>query len=889
MKVLVLKLGLEDIQSRLMYSIKQVIVRSRPGLRIIAPSIVNGVLVGTLLALLLPSVTSLGSLLLERLVSYRRAHIANNPWAHAVVAPDHLLALVAVAALAAAFIRRTALLSLLRRCYSSTVYDASVLWTACAFVMWVESRWSARVLVCVAGLLFTYAIARYRSPFASDADSLVKIDRPIKQFSEDKLDRRPLILSLVKRLISDSAPVVALIGAYGDGKTSILCLLEKELEKEKAIVVRFKSSLPGDDITLVSTLFNSISKQLRAHFFVLRLRNVLRRFARRISGLVPSAPSGLRDMFAEASQQDELQELTDKLATLPVHRVVVLLDDMDRMQGSELRMLLKIIRATEDYPKLSFVCAFNKKALVDALIRHQVIDRVTLNFASTGETIPSGTAVGQVAADDTRAGYEYLEKFFPVQVPVPKLDDGQIAKEFDFRFNQFAERNGLSMLPEDTAAFDKAFRPFWKPHFLPSLNNLRKIHSYFNALNASFSLVKGEVNLIDFMCVELLRQVEPEVYEQVFKNRSLFYYPEMDIVRWDEREIGSDDAKTKKRLDAAFDQVFRNLHGPERDFVLSLLGKLFPKVNAYHDARGLSNTGTPNEVEADKEERIYHPDHFTTYFSLHVQEGYVSSQELDTLIAVANEMSTVAEAQTHFITYLRSLTGLKKYRFFEKMVRLGDKLGLVQAKALATAIAFESHTLAHDDFDLGEFGTATRLELVLANLFKDSPEITQVLSDVIMQSTSDALAQKVFHFVTEKDSNQIFKNWEFVDFDALKTVLAARMKAKYFVGGEASIYAPSRTWREWQALLWWARVNDEERENVKRYLEDEFERRPATIGRHILWLTPSIDNPSGQKIVDDLFPLSKLVELAKKHGSKAYSTDAEKKAVMKVIEKYGES
>jgi predicted KAP-like P-loop ATPase len=755
--------------------------------------------------------------------------------------------------------------------------------------MWVEPRWSVRAAVSTLGVMLTFTIAWCRTPLVSDASPLINIDRPIKQFSEDKLDRKPLILSLVQRLISDGAPIVALIGAYGDGKTSILYLLEKELEKEKTIVVRFKSSLPGDDLTLVSTLFNSIGKQLRSRFFVRRLRNVLKRFARRISGLVPGAPSGLRDMFAEPSQQDELQELTDKLAVLPVHRVVVLLDDMDRMQGSELRMLLKIIRAAEDYPKLSFVCAFNKKALVDALIRHQVIDRVTLNFASTGAMTTSGTAVGQVAADDTRAGYEYLEKFFPLQIPVPKLDDGQIAKEFDFRFNQFAEHNGLSMLPEDTATFDKAFRPFWKPHFLPSLNNLRKINSYFNSLSASFGLVKSEVNLIDFMCIELLRQVEPEVYEQVFKSRPLFYYPEMDILRWDEREVSLDDANEKKRLDAAFDQVFRNLHGPERESALSLLGLLFPKVNSYHEARGLSSTAVPGEVEADKRKRIYHPDHFTTYFSLHVQEGYVSSQELETLIAVVNEKPSRAEAETHFIGYLRSLTGLKKYRFFEKMMRLGDKLGLVQARALATAIALESLTLAHDDFELGEFGTAIRVELVLANRFKDSEEITHVLSDVITLSTSDALAQRVFHFATDRDNNQIFENWAFVNADQLKTALVTRMKARYSVGGEASIYAPSRTWRDWQALLSWARVNHEAAEDVKKYLEDEFERRPASIGKHILWLTPTRKTPTGQRIVDDFFPLSKLAQLARRHGSKSYSTDAEKEAVTEVIAQYGES
>jgi hypothetical protein len=116
--------------------------------------------------------------------------------------------------------------------------------------------------------------------------------------------------------------------------------------------------------------------------------------------------------------------------------------------------------------------------------------------------------------------------------------------------------------------------------------------------------------------------------------------------------------------------------------------------------------------------------------------------------------------------------------------------------------------------------------------------------------------------------------------------LATRIKKKYTVGGK-SINAEKTSWREWQALLWWARVNDEERENVRKYLEDEFERRPASVGKHILWLTPSIENSSGQKIVDDLFPLSKLAELAMNHGSNSYSTEAEKNAVMKVIDKYG--
>jgi hypothetical protein len=489
-----------------MKPVKDVIVQYKPALNVVLPSVLNGVLAGCVLALILPTIVSLGSRLLAKSASYRKEHLTTNPWFLALVRPEHLLPLLFFTAILVVVICRSSLISLFQRCRSAIAYDASLLWAACTFFAWIEPRWPARLFILLAGLLITAGVVALRTPFSADSDALVRVDRPITSFSEDKLERKPLILSLVARLVSDGAPVIALIGAYGDGKTSILNLLESELKGKKSIVVRFKSSLPGDDLTLVSTLFNSISKQLRRRFFVRRLRNVLKRFARRISGLVPTAPSGLKEMFSEPSQQDELQELTDKLATLPLHRLVVLLDDMDRMQGNELKTLLKIIRATEDYPKLSFVCAFNKKALVDALLRHQIIDRISIVFSSDNERLPSGTAIGQVAADDTRAGYEYLEKFFPVQVPVPKLDDGQIGKEFDFRFNQFAERNKLSLLPEDTAAFDKAFQPFWKPYFLPSLNNLRKINSYFNALAASFSLVKDEVNLIDFMCIELLRQ-----------------------------------------------------------------------------------------------------------------------------------------------------------------------------------------------------------------------------------------------------------------------------------------------------------------------------------------------------------------------------------------------
>jgi len=859
--------------------------RVKNGLKIIAPSTVVGVFVGSISALLLPSMVSITSQISMYMAGFPATKLGHvvEPWVKAIVAPNHLIWIAITCVIAFLYLIRQSLRLFIKRLYAWSIYEGTVLSAVCMFAIWRGPFWWA-VAAFGAGSFLICVIAWNRFRPEDKPNDLISADRPINRLAEDRLDRSRLIVSLVDRLLKDSAPVIALIGAYGDGKTSILNCLDEKLQAQKVPVVRFKSSLPGDDLTLISTLFNSIGKQLRRRFFVRRLSNVLKRFARTFSGLVPSA-SGLKDVFAEQSQKDELDELTESLDMLPVRRLVVLLDDMDRMEGSELRILLKIIRAADDYPKLSFVCAFNKKALVDAFIRHQVMDRISMQFAAaSGQVAVKGTLTGEQLADDARAGYEYLEKFFPVQVPVPKLDESQLSKEFDLRFNQFATRYGLSQDPKDTAVFDKEFNSYWKPVFRPLLNNLRKMNTYFNALNSSFGLVKDEVNVIDFMFVELLQQSDPEIYEQVFRNRSLFYYPEWDLARWDERSGKLSDEKEEDQY-PKYDAMFRHLQGEDRELTLSILSRLFPKVSGYHKDR-LFREPKLAEIDADKQRRIYHPYYFMIYFSLHVPEGYLGFEELEKIIETANSKNQAAEIQDYFSDYVQQLPSLKRYRFFEKITRFESRLQPLHAKTLAKVIAMKSNVLEPDDLDIGDFQAATVLVLVLANRFRDTAEITDVLCDAIRRSTIDGFAVRLLQFASDKEHNKIFESWDHVDFAKLKSALVERLKAKYYKGGSESIYSRG-TWRDWHALVIWARDGAQEVANVQAYLRDEFERRPKSIGKHVLWLLNSLDNVEGERLVNDLFPLAQLAQMAKQLGSEAYSTDSERRAVQEVIQRYG--
>src|SRR5438046_8801180 len=80
-------------------------------------------------------------------------------------------------------------------------------------------------------------------------------------------------------------------------------------------------------------------------------------------------------------------------------RVIVLLDELDRMEKQELITLLKVIRGVSHLPNLSFVCAGDFK-----------------------------TIVGTVKGDFNEENTAYFEKFFFDVIEIPPLDAAAMKK-----------------------------------------------------------------------------------------------------------------------------------------------------------------------------------------------------------------------------------------------------------------------------------------------------------------------------------------------------------------------------------------------------------------------------------------------------------------------------
>ena len=169
-----------------------------------------------------------------------------------------------------------------------------------------------------------------------------------------------MIESMVSTILLDQPSIVAVTGKYGDGKTSFLNLAVGHLRKSihnAPIIVRFSPWLAGDSNALVLSLLNSIVAEIKREFVIPGLSADAARYARTLLSIVPWTER-LKDLVVESSQEGRIDALVDRIAR--VHRrVLVVLDDLDRVEAKELETVLKLLRGSDKLSNITFLCGFN--------------------------------------------------------------------------------------------------------------------------------------------------------------------------------------------------------------------------------------------------------------------------------------------------------------------------------------------------------------------------------------------------------------------------------------------------------------------------------------------------------------------------------------------------
>lgn len=207
-------------------------------------------------------------------------------------------------------------------------------------------------------------------------------DDPIASPDQDRLNRGQFA-DHAARLIDgnhspDSSVVYGLEGPWGSGKSSALSLVAGYLGTSggrRWQIVRFTPWATTGTEALLEEFFNALSTAVPEAGKNNQLRERLRSYAeiaRPIAAAVPVLGSAL----AEASRSVEARmrkpwnvafdEIAAELRQLDT-AILIVVDDIDRLQPTELLDLLKVVRLLGRFPGVDFLLAYDEQTVVETL------------------------------------------------------------------------------------------------------------------------------------------------------------------------------------------------------------------------------------------------------------------------------------------------------------------------------------------------------------------------------------------------------------------------------------------------------------------------------------------------------------------------------------------
>jgi hypothetical protein len=449
------------------------------------------------------------------------------------------------------------------------------------------------------------AVPRQNPDLADDSDD------PVTSWEDDLLDRPPLVELLSIKLLNFKKPVVILDGRFGAGKSSVLNLLRLRL-KDEAIVVSFSAWLPGSESTLTDFLVSDIVTECRKRFIVPGLARSARRFVNAVAKSVPYL-IGLAEFLPATTQLDAVNQLKSSLRRIPM-RVVVLIDEVDRMQKDEVLALLKLLRGVAGIPNLSFVCACNKEEVMRVV----------------------GPAEGR-EGEETR---EYFEKFFLDVIPLSEPTLETLEQVGIGRIVRTLRACESFKTDEDEQAFQATLTKLWTDCFAPFCCNLRKIGIVANDLHGVATLLGRNVSYIDLALITLLRRINPEVHALAAGQFLILTGGSRGLKQY--RYLNDNE---RSRREKQFAEQIDKLCTSEEDkktihTILTALFPLFPRFlgRVAH---------APNLDGLESAVRISHPWMFEAYFRLEIPKDVFSAAALNQFlesIRDAKERETVSGA-----------------------------------------------------------------------------------------------------------------------------------------------------------------------------------------------------------------------------------------------------
>lgn len=642
-------------------------------------------------------------------------------------------------------------------------------------------------------------------------------DTPISEQSKDRFQRysfsKRIAETISQRKTADSI-VIGIYGDWGEGKTSVLNFIEENLTKDPDIIVcKFNPWRFKDQTQLLVGFFNLLATQLKKSIktkgekigeLISDYADVIIPSFSFLEGLIGTNPGEIAKKIAEKYSSVDIEEQKkriEKILDEEKKRVVIFVDDIDRLDKKEIQTVFKLVKLTGDFSFTSYILAFDEKMVAKAI----------------GEIYEDG---------GEQAGRNFLEKIIQVPLRLP-LAQKEALKKFCFeQVDNALKSNNIDLSEAQARTFVNEFTS----NILSRLSTPRVAVRYGNALSFALPLLVKEVNTVDLMLIEAIKVFYPELYTFIRSNPEYFVksYSSIHIISYDNSK-----EERKKKCKEEISRISKHYSEKEESAIRDLLVELFPILNeVYHNYAH----GEHNYKKWYEEKRIGSPQYFQRYFSYTVIEGEISDivfEEFLEAIGIGSQ-SENAKALSDILTKTSAAALVSKLRWNEEKYspELSKKLALCLSE-FGDKFPYHQNSLFGFDTPLGQ--AAHFIYKLLRNIPEHEQQI-EFAKHLIRDSKSFSLTYELMRwFRNDKDKSTDKQIFNFEEFNELASILLDKAISE---PGEEPLFEKYPKYAGYLLSHVWASIKG--KENLMAYIKPILDKSPAKISDLLKVYSPNI-------------------------------------------------
>lgn len=329
--------------------------------------------------------------------------------------------------------------------------------------------------------------------------SIWEEDIPVENKDQDTFQRRHYAAALatqIEKMYSKRSFAIGILGEYGSGKTSFINLIKSNLKEDNIEVIEFNAWKSDKAENIQTDFFNHLAGDLNEK--QRNLAGLLTSYSNKLSKMDDSLDKLFRrigilhKLINPVKSEADDYEKINKILKNSQRKLVIIIDDMDRLYSDEVIEVLRLVRNTANFTNTTYLLAYEKGYIQKAIKEELHIDSST----------------------------PYMDKIVQMEIPLPKREQHNLIDLLKELLQKQLTKEELMLL--ERTPFFHGFNYDLEAGFNDLFRNARDVIKFINSFLISHSLLKNEIVFDKLFLIELLKYRFPIFYERLYQYRYEF-------------------------------------------------------------------------------------------------------------------------------------------------------------------------------------------------------------------------------------------------------------------------------------------------------------------------------------------------------------------------------